>query len=55
MGRKSKLVLQENQLLNDSEIIEVLSETNINMTEKERQEFKLSLYQFAKLIFDNQN
>lgn len=53
MGRKSKLVLQENQLLNDIEILEVFSESNKNMTEKERQGFKLSLYQFVKLIFDN--
>ena len=53
MGRKSFQELQEKQLLNKSEILECLPESLQDFQKNLDEEFALSLYQFAKLIYDN--
>jgi hypothetical protein len=53
MGRKSKQELQEELLLNKSEILECLTDSLEVLQKNQDDEFSLSLYQFTKLIYDN--
>lgn len=52
MGRKSIQELQQ-QLLDNSELTEHLSEEFNVLNEKQKNELALSLYQFTKLIYDS--
>ena len=52
MGRKSFQELKQSQLLNSDELEENLSNEFINLNEEQKNELALSLYQFAKLIYD---
>ncbi len=55
MGRKSLQELEQEQLLNDSEFAEILSDSYSLLNKNEKNEIALSLYKFTKLMFDNIN
>ncbi len=52
MGRKSFQELNQSQLLNNNELEEYLPSEFNSMSDEQKNELALSLYQFAKLIYD---
>jgi hypothetical protein len=53
MGRKSKLKLQEAQLIEEQELTKCLGDIFSSLNNHEKHDFALSLFQFTKLIYDN--
>lgn len=53
MGRKSNQELQQKQLLDNNELADCLSEEFIDLNQAQKNELALSIYQFAKLIYDS--
>lgn len=55
MGRKSNQELQQQKLLDNSLLEKHLSNEFIMLTDEQKHEIALSLYQFTKLIYDAAN
>lgn len=53
MGRQSLQELQQKQLLDNAEIEECFSKEYSELSEEQKNELSLSLYQFTKLIYDS--
>ena len=53
MGRKPKQELNANLLMDDSEVSEIIPDKFASLEDCDKNELKMGLYQFAKLVFDN--
>ena len=52
MGRKKQSELNDSIILNDSELTKILGEKFKNLSQEQKDELALSLYQFTSLIYE---